>query len=106
MKTKFLFLAVLFSVITLFTQAQRGHQPRCNRPGIGMGKGNITKGEAFYLHKKQHQLRKDRRMALMNDGRIGPMEHRQLTKRPSPVTQSKVYSHAQWPQHLSIVWVT
>ncbi len=80
MKTKFLFLAVLFSMITLFTQAQRGHQPRCNRPGIGMGKGNITKGEAFYLHKKQHQLRKDRRMALMNDGRIGPMEHRQLQK--------------------------
>lgn len=78
MKTKFLFLAVLFSMITLFTQAQRGHQPRCNRPGIGMGKGQITKEEAFYLHKKQHQLRKDRRMALMNDGRIGPMEHRQL----------------------------
>lgn len=80
MKTKFLFLAVLFSMITLFSQAQRGHQPRCNRPGVTMGKGKITKGEAMYLHRKQHQLRKDRRMALMNDGRIGPMERRQLQK--------------------------
>lgn len=76
MKYKLFLIVTLLLAITSFNaDAQiRGHRPNM-RPGINNG---ITRAEAFRLRNMKADLRRDYLRAKLNDGRIGPMERRNL----------------------------
>ena len=44
----------------------------------GFRKGKITRGEAFLLRHKAMELKRQKRRALLNDGKIGPRERKVL----------------------------
>jgi type II secretory pathway predicted ATPase ExeA len=76
MKYKLLLIVtLLLSISVLNAEAQlRGPRPYM-RPGINNG---ITRVEAFRLRNMKQDLRRDYLRAKLNDGRIGPLERRQL----------------------------
>ena len=82
MKTKLLFLFLLFAGIGVSTSAQVRPQHLRKHPGYGNNfrQGKITKGEALFLHKRQQHIRHDIRIAKRNDGKIGPMERKHIRR--------------------------
>jgi hypothetical protein len=82
MKTKLLFLFLLFAGIGITASAQTGRQQLHQHHGYGnhFRQGKITKGEALFLHKRQQHIRHDIRMAKRNDGKIGPMERKHIRR--------------------------
>lgn len=82
MKTKLLFLFLLFAGIALTAPAQVAQQQQRKQHGYGnhFRNGKITKGEAVLLHRQKQHLRHDLRIAKTNDGKIGPVERKHLKR--------------------------
>jgi len=81
MKTKLLLFILLFAGIGITASAQTDQQKlRQHRYGHHAGQGRITKGEAIHLQRKKQHIRRDVRMAKLNDGKIGPMERKHIRR--------------------------
>ncbi len=82
MKTKLLFLFLLFAGIGVTASAQvRPQQLRKHHDyGNNFRQGKITKGEALFLHRKKQHIRHDILVAKRNDGKIGPMERKHIRR--------------------------
>lgn len=81
MKTKLFFAVVLMLgfVISADAQITRG-KARNERARIGAGvrNGELTRPEAYRLHREQHHIRRDIHRARSNDGHIGPRERKHI----------------------------
>lgn len=82
MKTKLLIAVVLmlgFAINSAEAQSIRG-KARIERHRIGAGvrSGQLTRPEAYRLHREQRHIRKDIHRARRNDGRIDARERKHI----------------------------
>lgn len=82
MKTKLLIAVVLvlgFAINSADAQIIRGKaRTERHRIDAGVRSGQITRPEAYRLHKEQRHIRRDIHRARRNDGHIGPRERKHI----------------------------
>ena len=82
MKTKIFIAVVLvlgFAINSAEAQTMRGNaRHERHRIGAGVRSGELTRPEAYRLHRDQRHIRRDIHRARRNDGHIGPRERKHI----------------------------